>query len=105
MKLCKLQTCARRQFGSSSPKNVPISVSALPLLNNPKSGAGQGRPSELLRYSYQEVTGDDGGVSKFHVLPLPLAAILDAAFQQGVFPDEMKASVVSPVFNSVFTLG
>ena len=52
----------------------------------------------MLRYSYQEVTGDDGSVSKFHVLARPLAAILDAAFQRGVFPDEMKSSLVTPVF-------
>ena len=82
--------------------NVPISSadveSALPLLNNNNSGAGQGWPSELLRYPYQEVTGGDGNVSKLHVLERPLAAILDAAFQRGVFPDEMKSSLVIPVF-------
>ena len=52
----------------------------MPLLNNKKSGAGQGWPSELLRYSYQEVTGDDGIVSMFHVLARPLAAILDLSW-------------------------
>ena len=71
---------------------------ALPLLNNNRSGAKQGWPSELLRYAYQEVSGDDGKVSKFHVLSRVLAAILDAAFQSGVFPDAVKSSLVTPVF-------
>ena len=71
---------------------------ALPLLNNNRSGAKQGWPSELLRYAYQEVSGDDGKVSKFHVLSRVLAAILDAAFQSGVFLDAVKSSLVTPVF-------
>ena len=71
---------------------------ALPLLNNNRSGAGQVWPSELLRYAYQEVSGDDGKVSKFHVLSRVLAAILDAAFQSGIFPDAVKSSLVTPVF-------
>ena len=84
---------------AASDLNVPISSaeveSALPLLNN-KSGAGQGWPSELLRYSYQEVTGGDGSVSNVPCAR-PLAAILDAAFQRGVSPDKMKSSLVTRV--------
>ena len=87
---------------AASDLNIPISsveiASALPLLSNNKSGAGQGWPSELLRYSYQEVTGGDVSISTIHMLARPLAAIPDAEFQHGVFPEDMKSSLVTPVF-------
>ena len=35
---------------------------------------------------------------KFHVLARPLAAILDAAFQRGILPDDVKSSLVTPFF-------
>ena len=72
--------------------------SALPLLNNNRSGAGQGWPAELLRYAYREVQDEDGKTLKFHVLARPLAAILDAAFQRGILPDDVTSSLVTPVF-------
>ena len=75
--------------------------SALPLLNNNRSGAGQGWPAELLRYAYREVQDEDGKTLKFLVLARlarPLAAMLDAAFQRGVLPDDVKSSLVTPVF-------
>ena len=69
---------------AAEPLNQPITSaeveSALPLLNNNRSGAGQGWPAELLRYAYREVQDEDGKILKFHVLARPLAPILDAAF-------------------------
>ncbi|RYX77941.1 reverse transcriptase family protein, partial [bacterium] len=90
---------------AAEPLNQPITSaeveSALPLLNNNRSGAGQGWPAELLRYAYREVQDEDGKTLKFHVLARPLAAILDAAFQRGILPDDDKSSrssLVTPVF-------
>ena len=59
--------------------------SALPLLNNNRSGAGQGWPAELLRYTYREVQDEDGKTLKFHVLAHPLAAILELRFSLASF--------------------
>ena len=41
---------------------------------------------------------EDGKTLKFQVLARPLAAILDAAFQRGILPDDVKSSLVTPVF-------
>ena len=71
---------------------------ALPLLNINRSGAGQGLPAELLLQAYQEVHGEDGKVDKCHVLARPLAAILDAAFQRGIFPGAVQSFLVISVF-------
>ena len=70
----------------------------MPLLKDNRSGAGQGWPAELLRYAYREVQDEDGNTLKFYVLARPLAAILDAAFQRGILPDDVKSSLVTPVF-------
>ena len=81
------------------PRLRPISSaeikSALPLLNNNESAAGQGWPSELSCYAYQEVNGEDGKVLKFHMLALPPAAFLSAAVQGGILPDKVKSSRVT----------
>ena len=69
--------------------------SALPLLNNNRSGSGQDWPAELLRYAYREVQDEDGKNLKFHVLARPLAAIVDAAFQRGILPGDVKSSLVT----------
>ena len=87
---------------AAEPLNQPITSaeveSALPLLNSNRSGAGQGLPAEMLRYAYREVQAEDGKTLKFQVLARPLAAILDAAFQRGILPDDVKSSLVTPVF-------
>ena len=81
---------------AAEPLNQPITSaeveSPLPLLNNSRSGARQGWPAELLRYAYREVQDEDGKTLKFHVLARPLAAILDAAFQHGILPDDVRLS-------------
>ena len=81
---------SRQQATSMCPSHLQRFRSALALLNSDKSGAHLGWYSELPRYSYQEVTGGDGSVSKFHVLARPLTAILDAAF-----PETMKSSLAT----------
>lgn len=58
------------------------------MLNSRKSGVGQAfRAAALL----PGITGGD--VSQFHVLARPLAAMLHAAFQRDVFPEDMKSSL------------
>ena len=87
---------------AAEPLNQPITSaeveSALPLLNNNRFGAGQGWPVELLRYAYREVQDEDDKTLKFHVLAPLLAVLLDAAFQRGILPDDVKSSLVTPVF-------
>ena len=92
----------KRLSPSISPSDVGVTPaeveSALPQLNNNRSGAGQGWPAELIRYAYRELQDEDGKTLKFHVLERPLAAILGAAFQRGILPDDVKSSLVTPVF-------
>ena len=41
---------------------------------------------------------EDGKILKFHVLARPSAAILNAPFQRGILPDDVKSSRVTPGF-------
>ena len=72
-------------------------ASGLPLLNNGKSCAKSGWPAELLQYAYEEVTMEDGQVSKLYVLAPILAALLNSAFQSGTLPAAVKSSLIRPV--------
>ena len=76
---------------AAEPLSQPISSAeiklALPLLNNRRSGARQGRPAKLMHYADWEMPGEDGNVDSFLVLICPLAAILDAAIQHDILPE------------------
>ena len=91
---------SRLQLGhvklNPSTSRSPLQRSSQPCLCSITNDLGQGRGG-LLRFASQQGHDEDGKVLKLPVLIRPFAAILGAAFQQPLLPDEVKSSLVTHV--------